>query len=77
MMPPNFIALERACSGRATLTVRGGKRTLLRRTLRIGRTCRFTTTVTSRRARKLTFTLRFPGNAALAAGTRRAVGRAG
>src|SRR4051812_17428957 len=77
MVPPSFIALKAACSGRATLTVRSGQRTLLRRSLRIARTCRFTTTVKTRRPRKLSFTLRFPGTAALAAGPRRAVARAG
>jgi hypothetical protein len=45
---------------------------VLRRTLRIAPTCRVAATVTTRHSRRLTFTLRFAGNTALAGVTRRA-----
>jgi hypothetical protein len=77
VVPPGFVTLDRACAGRATLTVRSGRRTLLRRTLRIGPTCRVAATVRTRRSRRLSFTLRFRGNDALAGRSRRAVARAG
>jgi hypothetical protein len=77
LVAPSFIPLGQACTGRAVLTVRSGGRAVLRRTLRIAPTCRIAATVTTRRKRSLSFTLRFAGNAALAGGTRRAVARAG
>jgi hypothetical protein len=66
LAPPSFIPLEQACTGRATLTVRSGRRTLLKRALRVAPTCRLAVTVTTRHRRPLRFTLRFAGNTALA-----------
>ena len=77
MVPPDFITLDRACRGPVTLTARSGRRTLLRRALRIGPACDVATTVTMRRPHRLTFKLRFRGNAALAGRSRRAMARAG
>src|SRR3954466_13374598 len=73
LVPPGFVTLARACGGEATLTV--GR---VRRTLRVGPTCRFTTTVTmARRSRRLVSTRRSRATAALAGAGGRAVARAG
>jgi hypothetical protein len=78
LVAPKTVARSRACRGSITLTVRGAGRSPLRRTLRIAPSCRVAATVTTRRrGRRLTFELRFRGNAALASSSRRAVVRAG
>ncbi len=77
LTPPDFITLDRACGGRATLTVRGDQSKVRRRKLRIGADCEVATTVKSRRSRDLKFRLRFQGNPSLASKSRRAVATAG
>jgi hypothetical protein len=76
LVPPGSVARGRACRGRATLTVRSGRRVLAREALRVRRTCRIAAIVTiRRRVDRPTFTVRFAGNAALASRSRRAVVR--
>jgi hypothetical protein len=63
------------CRGSIVATVRRGKKRIAREKLPLSRTCRFRRVgVLSRkqvkRARKLSVTLRFSGNAAIAASTR-------
>jgi hypothetical protein len=78
LLPPASVARRRACRGRATLTVRSGKRVAARKRLRVRRTCRIEATVSiRRRAHRLRVALRFPGNAVLAPRTRHVVVRAG
>jgi hypothetical protein len=77
LVPPDFITLGRGCRGAVTLTSRRG-RALHRQAVQIAPDCRIASSVTtSRRARRLVLTLRFRGNAALAARTWRRVVRAG
>jgi hypothetical protein len=73
LVPPDFITLDRGCRGTAKLSARG-----VRQTLRIDPACHFTAGVTTKRsARRFRLTVRFRGNAALAARTRHVVARAG
>lgn len=78
LRPPASMAAARACRGSMTLTVRDVRRTVVRRVLPIRSNCRVASTVTVQRpVRRLVVTLRFAGNAALGAVSRRATVRAG
>jgi hypothetical protein len=70
LVPPASVARRDACRGRAKLTVRSGKRVVLRKRLRVRPNCRIGATI--RRRARLTVTLRFRGNAVLSGRTRRA-----
>jgi hypothetical protein len=72
LVPPASVPRRQACRGRATLTARSGKRVVLRKRLRVRRTCLIQATL-PRRARRLTVTVRFHGNAVLTGRTRRLV----
>lgn len=69
LIPAEGISLQRGCRGSVRLTAAG-----ITRTLRVSRTCTFAATLTTKR-RKLTVSLRFRGNSALAPVSRRTLAR--
>ena len=70
---PSGISARAGCTGRVTVTVKAGKRTISRRTTRLRSNCTYRTSVRFRdtkrfgTAKALKFTARFQGNKALRA----------
>lgn len=73
LLLPQGMTRAAACSGSVRVTVKAGKRTLSRRTVRLSRTCAYSSTLrfrsakTLRGVKRLTIQVRFTGNAALKA----------
>jgi hypothetical protein len=75
LVRPAGVSAAQGCRGTIVATVRRGKKRIARAPLPLSRSCRFHRVATLsrkrvKRARTLRLTLRFTGNAALAAATR-------
>lgn len=72
---PASVTPSQGCRGKVSVTIKRGKRTIFAKRLKITGKCRFAKTLTLKRskvkkARRLSMTLRFNGNSALAAARR-------